>query len=273
MILRTLAANGKTLGRYGVRVPPGGKARRAIRQALRDRGGDLLPGTLPPRLQEILGDVPPARLVLSYEGFLGTYAKVLSPDGIYADAGSRAASVRAIFAGHDVEFFLAVRNPASFLPALFEASSQTDFAAFVAGCDFGRIAWSDPVAQIRDACPEVPLTVWCNEDLPLLWPEILRRLSGVDADLAGREAVLAEILTPEGLARLERRLADDPPADDAEWRALVAELLATSADPDALAPEIALPGWTEEVIADLTARYEADVARLAAMDGITFLAP
>ena len=75
--------------------------------------------------------------------------------------------------------------------------------AFVAGQDVGAMRWSEPLAAIRAACPDVPLTVWCNEDLPLVWPDVLRAVAGVGTELAGEDAILRQIMSPAGFARLE----------------------------------------------------------------------
>jgi len=34
-----------------------------------------------------------------------------------------------------------------------------------------------------------------------------------------------------------------------------------------------VPGWTDDLVAEITAAYDADVAEIAAMDGVEFLLP
>ncbi|CTQ48814.1 hypothetical protein [Jannaschia donghaensis] len=273
LILRTLIENAPLLTRQSVVVPPGGKARPAIRKALQGNGGNLVPGMGNPLMQELLEETSADRIVLSYEGFLGIYAKVLSGRAMYTEAARRTQMLRDIFPGHQVEFFLAVRNPATFVPALFEASSATEFPAFIAGHDLAQINWSEPVAQIREACPDVPLTVWCNEDLPLIWPDLLRRIAAVDAEMTGEDAILRQIMTPEGFRRFEGYLRDNPVPNLTMWRKVVTAFLNKYADDAAIAPDITLPGWSEDMIVGLSDLYEQDVARLRAMDGVTFIAP
>lgn len=273
LILKTLSDNAGVLTRHSVTVPPGGKARPAIRKALQGGGGNLVPGMGNPLMQELLDKASAERVVLSYEGFLGVYAKVLSGQSMYADAAKRAAMLRDIFPGHDIEFFLAIRNPATFVPALFEASSATDFGDFLAGQNLARISWSDTIGRIRAACPEVPLTVWCNEDLPLIWPDVLRAVGGVKAELKGEDAILRQIMTPEGFRRFEGYLRDNPAPTLGTWRKVVAAFLGKYADDAAVAPDITLPGWSEEMIAGLSHLYEMDVARIRDMNDLTFIAP
>lgn len=272
LILRTLSDNGNLLRKHSVTIPPAGKARPAIRKALQNRG-DPVPGMSNPLISELSDSVPTNRLVLSYEGFLGVYAKVMSGNSMYVEAGARAEMLRDLFPGHSVEFFLAVRNPATFVPAIFEASSVDAFPDFIAGHDLAKMTWSEPVASLRAACPDVPLTVWCNEDLPLIWPDVLRAVSGVDATMNGQDAILKQIMTPAGYVRFQAYLRDNPAKSRATWRKVVTAFLAKYADGAAIAPEITLPGWTDEMIAGLSELYEADVERLRAMGDVTFLTP
>lgn len=271
-ILKVLGQNRDLLKQHGTQVPAPGKARPAIRKALQSDRGSLLPGAHSPLLAE-LTDGEARRIVLSHEGFLGAYAKVLSGSQMYLDAENRATMLRDLFPGHQCFFLLAIRNPATFIPALFNASTVDDFGAFLAGHDLGAIRWSDVVSRIRAACPDVPLIVWCNEDLPLLWPQILRTVSGVDADMQGDDAILREIMTQAGFKRLEAYLRDNPTPNVATWKKVATAFLGKYVDEAKVDEEIALPGWSQDVIAALSANYEADVAQIAAMDDVQFMAP
>jgi len=272
LILQTLTNNGPLMADSGVALPPPAKARPALRKALQG-GGNLVPGMGNPLVAELLDGYEGQRMVLSYEGFLGTYATVLSGASMYAAAGPRCTMLRDLFPGHSVTFYLALRNPATFIPALFEASSVTDFGAFVNDHDLSAISWSEPIAAIRAACPEVPLVVWCNEDLPMIWPDVLEAVSGVEAPKTGELAILEQVMTPPGLQRLKAYLADNPPANAATRRKVITAFLGKYADETKVAPDIAQPGWTDDMIAGLSDLYEKDVARVKAMDDLTFIVP
>lgn len=272
-LLKTLQANAALLKAEGTVIPPSGKARPALRKSLQKRGLDLLPGATSPLLGELTGGEPAERIILSYEGFLGTYATVLAGDKMYPNGAVRAAMLRDLFPGHEVSFFLALRNPATFVPAIFAASSIEDFNTFIAGHDLAAIRWSHVIRDLREACADVPLTVWCNEDLPLVWPDVLRAVAGHGGTLAGEDAILQEIMTEAGYGRLQEYLRNNPPLTLDKWHKVVTAFLKKYADESKIDEEIALPGWSEDLIAGLSDLYEKDVARIAAMADITTIQP
>ncbi|GIT90663.1 hypothetical protein JANAI62_11180 [Jannaschia pagri] len=272
-ILGALQGDTKFLREQGVLIPPPGKSRPALRKALQANQKTLLPGAPKDLAGEITDGAEAARLILSHEGFLGAYARVLAGDTMYDDAGPKAAALRDLFPGHESRFFLGIRNPATFIPALFEASSVDDFTPFISGQDVAQMRWSDVIERIRGACPEVPLVVWCNEDLPLIWPDILRAISGIDLEHSGDEMILKEIMTEAGFKRLQTYLRDNPTPTLSMWRKVVTAFLGKYVDETKVDEEIALPGWSQDLIAMLTSLYEQDLAIIRARGDVTFLVP
>lgn len=272
-ILKALQGDTKLLREQGVIVPPPGVARPALRKALMAEKNSLLPGGVSTLATDLLDGSSGERIFLSHEGFLGAYAKVLAGDTMYDDAGAKAAALRDLFPGEQTRFYLGIRNPATFIPALFEASSVESFDSFIAGQDMAQMRWSDVIDRIRSACPDVPLTVWCNEDLPLIWPDILRSITSVDLEHGGDEMILKEIMTESGFRRLQTYLRDNPTTNLTMWRKVVTAFLGKYVEPSKIDEEISLPGWTQDLIAMLTSLYEQDLNSIRTRGDITFLVP
>jgi hypothetical protein len=55
-------------------------------------------------------------------------------------------------------------------------------------------------------------------------------------------------------------------------RKVVAAFLDKFALPERLEIEMEMPGWTDEIVQELTALYDQDVHRIASMPGVTFIA-
>ena len=274
-ILRCLLKNRGALAEQGIVVPGPARYRTLLRDTMAALKGEAATqDTQALVLEQIMDEDRAERLILSYDNFLA-YPQWVLRGPIYPNAGERVRALTRIFPDIDAEFHLAIRNPATFLPALFQKQKDKNFEAFLDDSDPQEIRWSDVVARISMANPDVPLTVWCDEDTPLLWPEVLRAISGHSAamELDGADDFLATLMPADGMARLKKYLSDRPPVNDEQRRRVVSAFLGKFALSDQIEMELDLPGWTEDYVAKMTQSYEADVARIAAMPGVTVLAP
>ena len=64
-----------------------------------------------------------------------------------------------------------------------------------------------------------------------------------------------------------------PPQTIAQRRKIVMAFLDKFAVEDQIEMEVPLPGWTEELIEEITQIYEADTAEIAQIEGVEFIAP
>ncbi|MBB3713900.1 hypothetical protein FHS00_003507 [Limimaricola variabilis] len=275
-LLRSVTKNLPNLAGRGTRVPNPARYRRLLRETIQHlRGGSPEPDTRDVLIDAILdhGETT-ERLVLGNPAFICTPARICEAGCFHELAGFKARSLAALFPEDRIEMFLGIRNPASFLPACWEQARGRGFDEFMAGLDPRTILWSDVVARLRQAAPEARLTVWCDEDSALIWPELVRALAGLDEDapVEGGLDLVDEIMRPEGAARLRDYLASHPPANAAQQRRVVSAFLDKYARAEVVETEIDLPGWDTALLADLTAIYEADLQRIAAMEGVRFLA-
>ena len=216
------------------------------------------------------------RLVLSYESFMAAPPRVLAAGGLYVNADQKARELRNLFADNAVDFLLTIRNPASFLPALFAmVGDAQDIDTFLGKIDVFSLRWSQVIAQIQQGAPDVPITVWCNEDAPFVWGKVLRTAMGIKTPdmLDGQFDIAKEIMTEQGRTAFEAYVTAKPPKNDAQAAKVIEIFLDRFADPDQLWEEQSLPGQSAEDVAELTRLYEEDVARIAAMPGVTLLAP
>lgn len=278
-LLRGLTRNAADWRDDGVAVP--GPSR--YRQLLSDAVHALAQGTPAPEAREvlleaILTDDPEHvdRMVLSNRNFFCVPKLALQGGVLYARAEERVAAFKALFAGDEIELFMGVRNPATFLPALFAESPSNDFYDFVAGVDPRTLRWSDLVRRLRAAHPDVALTVWCNEDTPLIWGQILREMAGIELNrkIRGAFDLLSDIMEPEGMKRFRAYLSAHPNMTERQKRRVMIAFLDKYALDEAIEEELEIPvGWTEAVIDEMTEDYEDDMLTLERMRGVTVIAP
>ena len=279
-LLRCLLKNRGALAEQGIVVPGPTRYRTLLREtAVALRGQPASLDTQALVLEQIMEADRAERLVLSWDSFL-SYPNWAMEGGLYRAAGERVRAFSQIFPQIEPEFHLAIRNPASFLPALFDKQKGAkggtrDFDSFLKGRDPLDIRWSAVVDRILDMNPGVPLTIWCDEDTPLIWPEVLQAVSGHSPGTVLEDAgeLLAQIMSADGLKRMQAYLASHNVSTPDLRRKVHTAFLDKFALPDRIAVEIEVPGWTVDLVARMTRLYDEDVALIRATEGVRFLEP
>jgi len=272
-----LLENAAALAAEGRVIAQPGRFRPALREAMLTFKGVPPPRDAQERLLDAVTDTDaPAHVLFSSDSFLCVPQRAISGASLYPLADERGPWIRNLFPEAPARFALALRNPATLIPALHDRFAEKEgFEDFLDRIAPEELSWADMVARLRTAVPDAEITVWCNEDAALLWPDLLTLLAGEPerAALTGADAFLAELMTSEGLARMQSYLAEHPPRDAGHRRRVTAAFLDRFAKPEAVEESYDLPGWTDDRLARLTERYEADVARIGEMDGVRLLAP
>lgn len=277
-VLKTLLQNKGVLSQQGICVPGPGRYRRNLVDVVQKlKGAPASDATRDMLLDELLDDDSTTRVVLSHENFICVPGRVFDHGMLYEKAGYKPMWLRNVFPGHEVEFFLSIRNPASFVPAAFHHKEQRtqNFSKYMQDVDLLDMRWSDVIVAIKETNPDTPLTVWCNEDTPLIWPAVIREISGHDlaTQLNGGLDVLSQIMKKEGMLRLRNYLGTHPPQNEIQRRRIVAVFLDKYAIEDAVEEELDVPGWTEDLVNKLTQIYEDDLYEIERLPGVNFITP
>jgi hypothetical protein len=273
-LVRCLLKNREALAQDGIAVPGPTRYRTLLREATQALEGQTAsPDTAAMLLDEIVEEDGVDRVVMSFESFMAFPRWALGRGQFYPGATDRTTGLCNLFPGHEVEFHLAVRNPATFLPALFEKQKGKSYEEFMEGCDPYALRWSDLVARILEASPGVPMTVWCDEDTPLIWPEVLQSVAGhaPGTVLEDTDELLAGIMTPEGLARMHGYMASHPPQTTGQRRRIVSAFLDKFSLPERVEMQFEMPGWTTGMVEAMTAAYHEDIERIRAIPEVNFL--
>ncbi|WP_135449104.1 hypothetical protein [Tabrizicola caldifontis] len=276
-LIRCFLKNRAVLAEQGILVPSPTRYRRQVREISDKLGGQVAtPETQAMMLEQIIDDAEGERIVLSWDSFMGFPTWAVG-ETFYPRGGEIMRAITRIFPDHSSEFFLAIRNPATFLPALqakIDAKgSASGPRAMVSAIDPFSLRWSDTVRQILRNNPGVPLTVWCDEETPLIEPEIMQAISGHAAGtlLADSDEVLAQIMTDIGIARMRNYCKEHPPQSVSQRRRVVTAFLEKFARPERVEVEIDVPGWTDETVAQLSDLYLRDVAYISGMAGVRLI--
>ncbi len=278
-LLRCLLKNRGALSAQGIVVPGPARYRNLLRDtAIALKGNQASRDTQALVLEQIMEEDNDQRLILSWDNFL-SYPMWSLKGRMYPTAAERARAFSNIFPDIKAEFCIGVRNPATFLPGLFDKqladkSHAKSYADYFDGTDIFSLRWSDTLQSVLDANPGAPLTVWSDEDTPLIWPEVLQAVTGHNDEtkLEDTDDLLTAIMSTEGMTRLRAYLQSHPPTNPALRRKVISAFLDKFARPEKISQQVTLPGWTEELVARLTETYERDVATIRTMPGIRFIA-
>ena len=275
-LLKCLLGNEPVLSELGTVVPHPS----LYRKHMRDLINKAAQGTIAPDVRAaVMGFLKlsetPERLILSSDRFFGTPRMAVTTDQFYPPATTRLSILQQVFAGDRVELCFAIRNPASFLPVMAKECGFATVSQYLGGGDARNMRWSEMFTRLRAECPEVPITVWCNEDTPLIWSEVLREFAGVEPTIHmdGEYLLLREIMTPAGIQRFLSYMDSHPDMTEMQKRRVIAAFLDKFADEDVIEEELDMPGWTEELVDQLTDAYDEDVFALSRIPGVTLISP
>ena len=273
---RCLGLNAELLAQYGTAAPDPRSYQKQVRDVLNNAlAAEERDAARAALLQIADTQAPPDRLVLSSEGFFGTPKMATGQGGFYTAAEQRLRNLQGVFGHDEVELFMAICNPATFLPALLKRAKLPSMADLIGASEPSDLRWSQMITRIRQACPEVTLTIWCNEDTPLIWAEVMREMAGLDptARMKGEHTLLAEIMTREGMARFESYLSSHPGMSEIQKRRVIAAFLDKFAKEDEIEAELDVPGWTEALVDQLTEIYDEDVFEIQRIPGVHLITP
>ena len=273
-LIRCLLKNRATLSDQGILIPAPTRYRRLLRDtAVQLRGAPANAETQELVLGQIMDDDKAARLVLSWDSFLA-FPQWALRGRLYGFAGERIRAFTQIFPHIEAEFFMAIRNPATWLPALYEKQKATrSFEEFIEGTDIHQLRWSDAVQQVLAENSGAPLTIWCDEDTPLIWPEVLQAVGGYsdETKLDDTDELLSLIMAGDGVARMRNYLINHPPTSVQQRRRVVSAFLEKFGLSERIDMEFSLPGWTQETVDSLTRTYREDIELIRSLPGVTLI--
>jgi hypothetical protein len=212
---------------------------------------------------------------MNHGQFICIHRRVFEGGIFYALAEQKLVGLANLFPDDEIEIFLGMRDPATFIPAVFGDSPVNSYDTFMQGLDPAHVRWSDLIARIRAILPRATITTWCNEDTPLIWAQLIRELDGIDplTKITGGFDLLSAIMSAEGMKKFVGYLKANPPQTETQKRRIIAAFLEKYALDEEVEDEVDMPGWTDEYVTHLTALYDEDIYRVERMEGVNFIAP
>lgn len=275
-LTRSLKKDAALLSRNGILQQRQRRYRKRLNQILTEQSGEVPTTSTQEKNFSILTENQNLdRLAFSDSKFLGVPSWMLNKDVLFKNAGPKTAALRSLFPDNPCVFLLAIMNPATLIPSAFSAQTTREYDDFIGNTDLEAVCWSDVVSRIQRANPGCPVTIWCNEDTPVIWPSVLAEFTGLPADtrFSGELDVIQELIPGNAFEKLKQYLGERPDLNELQRRRVRAIFLEKFGVSDAVEEEIDLPGWTENLVEKITELYEDDIERISRMPGVNFIFP
>ena len=270
----SLRKDSALLRKNGIMIRRPGTYRQLISDTLKEVSGDRAsPEAQQSLMKTIVKDQEINRLIISNNHFLGAPAWMFNDGLFYRNAGRNVAKLCNLFPENPCELFLAIRNPATFIPEVFSNQNAKGYDGFVDGINLNSVRWSDVITDIQQQNPDCPVTVWCNEDTPIIWSTVLSEITGLKTKtrFAGELDIINGIMSEETNARLKKFIDDRPDLSDLQRREVKVAFLEKFVSYDDVEEVIDLPDWTEELVEEITEGYDYDTEFIAELPGVKFV--
>ena len=212
------------------------------------------------------------RVVLCNDNFITIPKRVFDHGVFYPQTETKVRGMCRLFPEDALSFYFSIRNPVSYLQDVAQRAEAGSLRNYLGLVQPLEIKWSDVIKRIKRAAPHVPLYVWCNEDTPFIWEDLIRLQSGVaeGTPLSGQNDALSRVLSAEGMQTLK---AADMPADRIARHEMIADLIDTFSLPDIIEESIDLPELDPELIVAMSNSYYDDLAVIGQMKGVELILP
>lgn len=272
-LLKSILANADTLLQQGIAVPGPGKYRSLLRQTIQGLDGATpAPDTREILLDAIVENDDVDRIVLCNDNFIAIPKRIFDHGVFYPQTEGKVRGMRQLFPQDELSFFLGIRHPVSFLQEVATRAGVTHLQDYLGLLSPLDISWADVVRRIRHAAPDARVCVWCNEDTPLIWEDLIRLQTDVatGTEIKGQFDMLSRIITKEGMQEIS---AMRIPADRIERHEMIADVIDIFANPEVLEETIDLPELGPELIDAMSEGYEDDIADIGEMEGVELILP
>lgn len=276
-LVNALKLNGRAFGRLNLLAPGPKSYRPKIAAFLQDLDG------LPPiakeeqaLLADLLDGADPDHLMMVNESWAAPQGLMLQGDRLYDNIAASVLQITELFSRHEVRLSMAIRNPAFLLNAAWTSAQPPKTVKwFVKQGDPTTLSWVDPIERLQSALPDVPILMWCEEDVPLIWPRVIRAFAGVspDAAIRGELAAVSDTLSDEGKKRFQAFVRIHDVKAPEKYERTVLAFLDKYAKDGVMRAECTVPGWDAHMVQRLSRNYESDITALARREGITFILP
>lgn len=273
----TLYQNWALLEKQEICLPEADIMQRALYAALRGiRNGADKEKITSDLLSKLTQDREYKRIVLISPRISGTVTSPAKDNLLYPRAGLRVSSVANMLEHLPMRLFVAIRNPATFLPSCYSSSldgeGSKSFEDFAEQSSPTQLRWSDYMHRVQGKGSGIPITTWRFEDYPYFWREIAQAITGIEnkEELHGTTSPVNQGISLHGAMSMYNYLQAHQVSDpDALAKIRQSFFEKFPSEPQGSVPQC----WPEELSSGLTDNYDDDWYYIERMDNVDALQP
>jgi hypothetical protein len=269
-LIRSLVPMADQMSREGICIPKPETYRDQItKKAHGAEGGAFMPLEQERLRQHIPEDAK--TVILSFNEIMGSSENIFKGGVVYKHATDRIEYLRSLFPNREMSLFFSAANPGSIMCAMMNNGAMGPTARREAVKM--RPLWSDLIERIDEVHPDLPVTIWSNEDTPVTWPVVLRKVTGKrkGTTLGGGLVLAAALLDDAGKALFIQEAKVRAPKSERELMLFVNEFLNEYAQESARTFEVDLEGWDQATIDDFEILYDQDIDSCADFEQVTII--
>lgn len=275
-LIKCLQDNNDILTDYSINVPKPAAYRKWIRNAFGENDTSRISTMVREEvIQSVFGRSNANRHIISNPGFFGTEKMSFRGGQFYRMAEHRIYTLCNLFPEAELEMYMSIRNPATFLPTVYYNYFDTTEQKRLYENRLTSVRWSDFFVRIQQAFPNISITTWCNEDTPIIWGKLLQNFANVDAPInfEGEFTLLQDILSEAGIEQFRSFMNNHKGLSNGQKERVIIAFMEKFGREEALVQEIDLPHWNDDLTYAMTETYEDDLERLAQIPNLNLILP
>jgi len=270
--------NKPALDRCQVAVPDPVLYRRSLRQAMRQIEGAQFTDELRDMLYDsICGDQPPDTLamVLSVPMLFAPPAQTVAQGVFFPQAVEKLRSAVEVFKNDRIKLFFAIRNPATYLAALMKTCDSNNLSAVTGGSAPETLRWSELFLRLQAHFMDMEITVWCYEDSPFVWQDVIRAVGQVPPNIAIKDTycLYLHLLSDVGQARFVAYMNKNTNLSAEKKREVMFAFAEKFGRPEIMDQDVSITGLAQEEVDFLTDLYEDDLAKIVEIPNVRLIFP
>ena len=225
----------------------------------------------------ICGDQPPDTLamVLSVPMLFAPPAQTVAQGVFFPQAVEKLRSAVEVFKNDHIKLFFAIRNPATYLAALMKTCDSNNLSAVTGGSAPETLRWSELFLRLQAHFMDMEITVWCYEDSPFVWQDVIRAVGQVPPNIAIKDTyrLYLHLLSDVGQARFVAYMNKNTNLSAEKKREVMFAFAEKFGRPEIMDQDVSITGLAQEEVDFLTDLYEDDLAKITEIPNVRLIFP